>query len=147
LNYFDTSCLVPLVAEEESSQQVGELLASLDRHSLFTSNWALVEFASMLSREIRMGAMTQQEAAQLQARFEDLIRSSFLLILPQAEDYSRAVTFLADAKSGLRGPDAMHLAVAANHGASRILSLDRKMISAGKALGLPISDDLAGYQS
>jgi predicted nucleic acid-binding protein len=146
LNYFDTSWLIPLVAEEAASQQVGEQLASLDRGSLFTSNWALVEFASMLAREIRMGAMKAQEATQLRAGFEDLIQSSFLLILPQQEDYSRAVSFLADATSGLRGPDAMHLAVAANSGASQIFSLDKKMISAGRFLGLPVSSGLADYQ-
>ena len=147
MNYFDTSCLISLVAEEPTSRQMGELVASLDPRTLFTSHWALVEFASMLAREIRMKSLAAPEAAALQTRFEDLVYSSFSLLLPQPEDYSRAVDLLADAGSGLRGPDAMHLAIAANHGASRILSLDKKMILAGKSLGLPISSGVAGYQN
>ena len=147
MNYFDTSCLVPLIVNEETSLQVGELVASLDRHALFTSHLALIEFASTLGREVRMGSITPSEATKLRSAFEDLIRSSFSLILPQPEDYARAVEFLADAKSGMRGPDALHLAVASNHGASRILTLDRKMILAGKALGLPIFSAVAGFQN
>jgi hypothetical protein len=39
----------------------------------------------------------------------------------------------------LRAGDALHLAIAGNHGAETIYSLDKSMIKAGKMLGLPMS--------
>ena len=147
MNYFDTSYLVPLIVEETYSDQVTEYLATVDLLTLTTSHWTLVEFASMLSRGVRTRRFTHQEAARLQARFDSLVRGSFSLIVPTAEDYASAATFLASNSDGLRGPDAMHLAVAQNHAATAILSLDKKMIVSGRALGLPISTGtpIAGY--
>ncbi len=38
----------------------------------------------------------------------------------------------------------MHLAVAANHGAQKIYTLDKKLLHAGKMLGLPVATGIAG---
>jgi predicted nucleic acid-binding protein len=39
----------------------------------------------------------------------------------------------------LRLGDALHLAIANNHGAERFLTLDKKLLKAGKLLGLPVT--------
>jgi predicted nucleic acid-binding protein len=47
--------------------------------------------------------------------------------------------YLHTYETGLRAGDALHLAIAGNHQAAAIYSLDRTMIKAGKILGLPVS--------
>ena len=42
-------------------------------------------------------------------------------------------------KIGLRAGDAFHLAIAANNGAKKILTLDQGFIKVGKQLKLPVS--------
>ncbi|MBC7637090.1 MAG: hypothetical protein H7251_15980 [Acetobacteraceae bacterium] len=46
---------------------------------------------------------------------------------------------MARPETGLRGGDALHLAIAANRRASAIYSLDKGLVKAGKMLGLPVS--------
>lgn len=147
MNYFDTSYLVALVAEEQHSASIAESMAAMDASTFVTSHWALVEFASVLAREVRIRTYTSEQANQLQSNYDRLIRDSFSLILPAADDYTKAAAFIGTYESGLRGPDAMHLAIASNHGATAILSLDKKMIAAGRLLDLPISAglQLPGY--
>ncbi|MDE2230228.1 MAG: hypothetical protein KGL11_14465 [Alphaproteobacteria bacterium] len=39
----------------------------------------------------------------------------------------------------MRAGDALHLAIATNHGAEAIYSLDKTLLKAGRRLGLPVS--------
>jgi uncharacterized protein len=142
LNYFDTSYLVALVAEEQHSARIAEFLAAMDQITFVTSHWTLVEFASMLAREVRLRAYTTEQAIHLQDRFDRLIRDSFSLVVPSADDYAKAAALIGRYETGLRGPDAMHLAIGGNRKATAILSLDKKMIKAGRLLGLPTGTGL-----
>jgi len=142
LNYFDTSYLVALVVEEQHSAKIAGFVATLDTGSLVTSHWTFVEFGSMLAREVRKQALTREDAIFLRDRFDQLIRGSFSLLVPTTDDYATATAYVGTFETGLRGPDAMHLAIAGNHNATAILSLDKKMIKAGHLLGLPTSTGL-----
>ena len=64
---------------------------------------------------------------------------SFVVWLPNADDYRRAKEYLGNHDTGLRAWDALHLAIAKNHRAEAIYSLDKTLRNAGSALGLPIS--------
>ena len=63
------------------------------------------------------------------------------------DDFTLAKEFLGDHESGLRGGDALHLAIARNHRAEAVYSLDKTMVDAGTNLGLPASTGirLPGY--
>jgi predicted nucleic acid-binding protein len=137
--YFDTSFLAPLVRVEPSSHQVPSFIASLGGDILTTSHWTRVELSSLLARDARMGTLKPDAAAAADATFEDLLERTFSIVLPDANDFTQAKTFLADHSSGLRGGDALHLAIAKNRGARMIYTLDKRMIAAGKSLGLPVS--------
>jgi predicted nucleic acid-binding protein len=57
-----------------------------------------------------------------------------LVLLPVTSDHFRtAARFADDHALGLRAPDALHLAIAAGHGAT-LVTLDRRLSAAGKAL-------------
>jgi predicted nucleic acid-binding protein len=139
MHYFDTSFLAPLVRQEKTSSRIGRFMAGLPTGELAISRWTEVEFASLLAREVRMGAIAGDEARVVDALLEDVILQSFVVLLPSGGDYERARHYLRNYETGLRAADALHLAIAGNHRAKAIYSLDKTMIKAGKILGLPVS--------
>ena len=139
MHYFDTSFLTPLFREERTTSRVGRFIAELPTGELAISRWTEVEFASLLARDVRTGAIDGEEARDADALFVDVVLHSFIVLLPSANDYELARNYLFNFATGLRGGDALHLAVAANHRAEAVYSLDKTMITAGKILGLPVS--------
>lgn len=135
--YFDTSILAPLVKTEASSGKVVNLMAELAGDRLCTSQWTLVELASALAREVRMKATSPKSAQKSLHDFEAILDASFEIIVPDASDFSRAKDFVVRFETGLRGGDALHLAVAARRKVKAIYSLDKAFVKAGKKLGLP----------
>lgn len=145
--YFDTSFLAPLILPESTSGRIAKFIGGLAVEKLTVSHWTRVEFSSLLAREVRMGGLVVQAAVKADAQFEDMVAGSFFILLPSAEDFTLAKGFLGNHKYGLRAGDALHLAVARNHRAEAVFSLDKAMIKAGKNLGLPVSAGirLPGY--
>jgi predicted nucleic acid-binding protein len=134
--YFDTSFLVPLFLPEPTSEKVERFLRRKRTAPLAISHWTRVEFASTLAREVRMGSLTHKAAIAADARFAEIAADTFILLAPNAADFDLANRFLLRRKIGLRAGDALHLAIAANNGASAIYSLDRRLLAAGRRLGL-----------
>ncbi len=145
--YFDTSFLVPLILPEESSDTIAEFVRGLPADQFTVSHWTRVEFSSLIAREVRMGGLDAQAAAQADARFEAMVDESFAVILPNADDFDLAKEYLSNFETGLRAGDALHLAVARNHRAAVIYSLDKTLLKAGSVLGLPTTAGirLPGY--
>lgn len=86
-------------------------------------------------------------AAEADVQFETMMNESFVVWLPNADDFDLAKDFLGRHNTGLRAGDALHLAIARNHRAQAIYSLDKVFLKAGKALGLPVGPGirLSGY--
>jgi predicted nucleic acid-binding protein len=137
--YFDTSFLTPLIREEKTSSRVARFIAGLPTGELAISEWTEVEVASLLARHVRMGTIRSDEAREADALFENIVRQSFVVLSPGSGDYILARRYLHNYETGLRAGDALHLAIAGNHQADAIYSLDRTMIKAGKILDLPVS--------
>ena len=137
--YFDTSFLAPLVLEDSTSAKVERFVAGLPVGELAVSHWTRVEFASLLAREVRMGSLDGRTARDADDRFETMVTESFLVLLPNADDFDLARSYVRRHETGLRAGDALHLAIAKNRRAERVYSLDKALLKAGKALGLPVS--------
>lgn len=135
--YFDTSFLAPLILPEATSDKIAKFFRILPSQDWAVSHWTLTEFASLLAREVRMGAIATETAALAAAQFEGLAES-FTVLLPNAEDFARARAYLGHYDAGLRAGDALHLAIAANRHAETIYSLDKTFLKAGKILKLPV---------
>lgn len=145
--YFDTSFLAPLILEEATSAAVEQFVRGLPPGELAVSQLARVEFSSLLAREVRMGGLDAKSARAADAQFETILAESFAVLLPAAGDFDLAKKYLGDPKIGLCAGDALHLAIATNHDAEAIYSLDKTMLKAGRRLGLPVSAGikLRGY--
>ncbi|MCY3852200.1 MAG: type II toxin-antitoxin system VapC family toxin [Gammaproteobacteria bacterium] len=139
MRYFDTSFLVPLILPEATSEPIADFFETLPADTLAVSHWTRVEFASMLAREIRMGNLDAIAAREAGSRFETMVQESFVVLLPDSDDFEQAKEWLERIETGLRAGDALHLAIAGNRGVAAIYSLDKQMIAAGRTLGLPIS--------
>ena len=135
--YLDTSFLTPLFREEATSRKVADFLSRQAVGVLAVSKWASVEFASLTSRDVRMGALTAGQGRRLLAEFDSMMATSLVVLIPGANDFDLAQEYVANFATQLRGPDALHLAVAHNNGVEFIATLDDGMLSAAKKLKIP----------
>ena len=138
MRYFDTSFLMPIFVGEASSARIERILSQQPVGQAAVSEWTRVEFSSAIARQVRVGGVDDKEAKAIETAFETYIENSFGVITPAAADYDLAKSFIRRYETGLRAGDALHLAIASNHRAEAIYSLDRGMLRAGRALGLPM---------
>lgn len=140
--YLDTSFLAPLFLPEETSRDVVAYIQRLPASELAVSNWTMVEFSSLLARKVRTNELSPKGAAEADAEFEAAVSDFFVMLFPGGDDFAVARRYVQRLETGLRASDALHLAIAANRGARTILSLDKKLIAAGRILGLPVSQGI-----
>ncbi len=95
-----------------------------------------------------MGGLDGQAARHADAQFETMVTESFVVLLPNANDFNLSKEYLGNHETGLRAGDARHLAIARNHRTEAIYSLDKTLLKARKVLGLPLSTGvrLTGYE-
>ena len=138
--YFDTSFLVPMLIAEETSQRVETFLLALSpEQDLTVSHWTRVEFASVLSRLVRMQQLGRKDARECSLRFDAFLEQSFRILTPTLADYQRCLNFLTRFDNSLRGGDALHLAIADNRDCVALYTLDAGLQQAGKLLDIPVS--------
>lgn len=140
--YFDTSFLAPLFRKETTSGSIEQFFRRQSVESLAISHWTRVEFSNILARDVRIGVIGPQAAIDLDTQFEINIVRSFTLILPDVSDFDLCRRYLQRYETALRLGDALHLAIASNHSVERFYTLDKKLLKAGKLLGLPVATGL-----
>lgn len=137
--YLDTSFLLPYYLDEPHSLGVERVIRAAAPGELVTSEWALVEFASAVARLVRSGALDGDPQVLLGA-LETHTRDVYVVVTPERGDHATARAMLvADPHLGLRGPDALHLALAWRHG-EVLHTLDRKLLACARALGVAATD-------
>ena len=137
--YLDTSFVAPLVIAENSSDAVEAFVLKVKPGELTTSMWTQVELSSLVLRKVRTGELSDAQAEVVRSEFDRILVESFEILAPTAADFAAAAKYLEIPKTGLRAGDALHLAIAANRRAKRILTLDLGFIEAGKLLKLPVT--------
>ena len=135
MTYLDTSFIAPYYLHEASSQAITTVLQSLSAGSLIVSAWTRAEFASLLARRVHMQDITHPHALTIMNTFEQDLHASFQVITPTSPDFAAAsILPLHHPALGLRSPDALHLAIAANRQLP-IYTLDKTFIHAATTLG------------
>ena len=137
--YLDTSFLAPFYIHEATSDGVENVLLAFPAGELAISDWTRVEFASLLTRRIRMGELTQEIVEETMRSFQADIAEFYAIFAVNTEDFEQATQFLLQGNTGLRAGDALHLAIAYNREVENILSLDRDLIAAAQILGISAS--------
>ena len=135
--YLDTNLVVALCAHEQDSERVEAALESISE-PLVTSEWTRVEFTSAIGIKLRSRELTEPLARRALADYYEAFEPGIEVVTPSREDYILASDYLQDLKSGLRSGDALHLAVAANQKATRLLTLDKVFIKAAHGIGFSV---------
>jgi len=142
--YFDTSFLAPLFRKETTSSSVEQFFRRQSAEDIAISHWTRIEFSNILARDVRMGTIEPRAAVDLDAQFELNVARSFSIILPDLNDFDLCRRYLQRYDTALRLGDALHLAIAINHGADHFYTLDKKLLKAGKLLGISVARGIEG---
>jgi len=129
--YLDTSVLVSLIVADANSGRAENLSEVVT--DPVTSVWTTVEVTSALGRRLRMGALTPAERDAAEATFEEWLAAAGPALTVTTADYAAARQYVR--RSRLRGPDALHLAVAARLDLP-IATFDEELAEAARAFGL-----------
>ena len=133
--YLDTSLLVAALTHQTRTAEVQDWLAAQNPDELAISEWTVTEFSSAMSIKVRTGQLASDHRADALVALADLIDNSFWVWPVSRLDFRTAARFADQHETGLRAGDALHLAIAANHG-GRVCTLDRLLAQAAPALGV-----------
>lgn len=135
--YFDACYVAKWYLSEPDSAQVRQ--AAIAAGCVGSCHLARAEFASILHRQLREGALTPTEVTQLMAQFDLDVQAGQWALFPLSDklvhDATAAIQSLP-ATLLIRAGDALHLACAVEHGFKEIYSSDRHMIAAASHFGL-----------
>jgi uncharacterized protein len=144
MRYLDTSVLVPLVVPEALSGAVERWFDAAKPESLATSRWSGVEFAGAVGNRVRRQELTEAAGRAAIEMYERRVAPALSLVAVEDGDFVAAIRLVGKFGLGLRGGDALHLAVARRIGAARLVTLDRRLAAAALAAGLGAEEPLPG---
>ena len=135
MDYLDTSVLVTALTSEADTPRVQDWLTSRSTNSLAISDWVATEFSVALSIKLRTGDLDTKHRDRAWSTFTALAAESLTSLEIGRVHYRTAARFAAHHDTGLRAGDALHLAIAADHGAT-LYTLDRRLATAGAIVGV-----------
>ncbi len=134
--YLDTSVVAPFYWQEQLSDTVQTLLGNESEVAL--SQLVEVELFSALSRRVRMGEISQDQAGAIAERFETHVDYGFYTRLPvEGLHYSLAKEWIRRFDTPLRTLDALHLAIASSQGIC-LITADRGLAGSAEAFGVEV---------
>lgn len=135
--YIDTSALVPLLVDEPTSDDCGELWDSAD--DVTSTRLAYIEAVAALAQAERMGRITASQVRAGRSVLDDLWSVVEVIELDQALMGAAAGLSVTH---GLRGYDATHCAaaIAVNDAGLVAASVDTRLLAAWRAEGVAVRD-------
>ena len=132
--YLDASVLVALFVDDVFTAKADALLRQ-SRAKVVVSDFAAAEFASSVSRKVRMGRLSEPDAREAFATFDIWAARAAERTAVVASDVGAATRFLRRLDLTLRTADAINIAIAQRLEAE-LASFDRKMIESAAAVGV-----------
>jgi predicted nucleic acid-binding protein len=137
--YLDTSVLMALLCPEPETACVRLWFGRSDAADIVSSPWSRSELFSALSVKQRMRQLDQEKVIQARAKGLEILATTRCVDVVTA-DFDQAAAWCTDAASGLRAPDALHLAIAQRVGCNTLASFDFIMQQAARRIGIALMD-------
>jgi len=136
LIYIDTSVWIAQHTPEAQTPAVNDWFDKVDVEAMVCSDWVKTEYASGLAIKRRRGDIDEAAFDGAHRRFARLCEAGPHWIELLRQDFLVAAQLCGNPQRGLRGGDALHLAVAVRAGCKSLLSLDDLLNRNATACGL-----------
>jgi uncharacterized protein len=133
--YLDTSVLVAAHTAEPRTAEVQAWLQRKKSQTLAISDWVVAEFSAALAKKQRIGEIDAAYRAHALGEFRRVVLTATEALEVRRATFHLAARFAEDYATGLRAGDALHLAIASEHGAL-LHTLDERLAAAGPRLGV-----------
>ena len=135
--YLDTSVIIPLILPDALVGRAEEFRASI-RDALIVSDYAGVEFSSVLARRVRAGELSGEDGEKALEVFDLWRNRRARRAKIEADDIAHAEMHVRIFNLNLRGPDAIHIAITQRLGAT-LVTFDKRMAAAARVLGVTVA--------
>ncbi len=132
--YLDTALLVSGMTNEDESPRIRAWLAKQQARDVHISDWVMTEFSSALSIKLRTRQITRQVRDDALFQFRAAASRTFNRLAVAARHFDHAAQIADHDELGLRGADALHLAVAIDNRLA-LRTLDKRFAAAARSLG------------
>jgi len=133
-DYFDSSALVSLIANDPHSDAIFEFVAAFGS-TIHISAFGVAEVSSAMSRMVRSGHIEATEADARLAYFDRWRAENTNLVEILETDFAECTAFVRRYDLALRAPDALHLAVARRN-RLRLVTFDDRLARAAIRAGI-----------
>jgi len=133
--YLDTSLVVAALTNEIRTASVQAWLGGRQSDAFLVSDWVTAEFSAALSIKLRNGQIDESARAQALGGYGRLLNANLAVLPVTAQQFHTAARMADRYDLGLRAADALHLAIAAEYGAT-LCTLDQRQREAGPAIGV-----------
>jgi uncharacterized protein len=134
--YLDASVLVPLHIAEPRSQAVTDALDAAEG-DFVVSTLAAGEFASSVSRRVRMAAIANEDANAWLNLFDEWAITDTQSLRIEDGDIAKAASLVRQFELKLLMPDAIHVSLCLRHQLA-LVTLDKKLADAARVLGIEV---------
>jgi uncharacterized protein len=113
--YLDTSVIVALVLRDLHTAKA-EAWLEHTAPACIVSDFCAIEFASVVSRQVRMSHLSTADGSAALDLFDEWIARAAQVVTSSGEHMEAAGRMVRNFDTKLSAPDAIHLAVAKHHG-------------------------------
>jgi hypothetical protein len=135
--YLDANIIVALLIPDALADRT-EALMSRRGAALIVSDFAATEFAAVIARKVRIGALSREQAQSTFGEFDAWVDGKCQRAEVANVDCTSAEAMLRRLDLPLMAPDAIHIAIAQRVGAT-LVTFDQRMAAAARALGRAVA--------